>query len=237
MSIVVVSGHRRSGTSMMMRALHSAGLPALYDKGLQGRDSKPDAAGYAPNHPEGLFEVGYFNLLKPEFMRSLVARDVGTFAVKVTWDCLVYLPKGDWKIIFMHRSGDEIDASCRRVDKYIADQVDGDYQTDLKQRTSTLISRSKALPFSCFRPYSHDNITHVLDIMRERRDVELLSVQYQDVIDDPVKVFEYLKYTPLHRERLPLDVDKAAAVIDEKLHRVRKQCLPPKPGSGVTHQQ
>ena len=216
--VVVVTGHRRSGTSMMMRALHTGGLPALYDEKFSGVDSEPDSKGYAPNHPAGLFEVGYYNQLRPAFMRQLAMRDA-LYAVKITWDCLVYLPRGNWTIIFMERPSDEINASCARVDEYIRETGTEEQKN---QRNTELICRSTALPFSCFRPYNDDDVTHVLGAMKERRDVELLRVKYHDVIREPLTVFTMLRYTPLGRERLPIDIDKAASVIDSNLYRVRK---------------
>jgi hypothetical protein len=210
MSIVVVSGHRRSG--------NEGGLSVLFDENLQGRESEPDENGYAPNHPSGLFEVGYYNQLKPQFLRAVRDRQP-ICALKITWDCLVYLPKGEWIIIFMDRSAEEIDASCAKVDDYIRDHGSAKMND---QRNNQLKKISKTLPFSCFRRYSHDDVEHVLGIMGERRDVELLRVNYQDVINNPEKVFSDLKYTPLDKERIPIDAKMSASVIDKNLYRVRK---------------
>ncbi len=218
MSITVVSGHRRSGTSMMMLALHYAGMRAIYNPDLNNKDYKPDPEGYAPNAKAGLFEVGYFALLDPLFYKTLVEHPEDGFILKIPWDCLVYLPKGDWKIIFMNRDAEEIDRSCARVDKYLKEYGDKDV---LEERMNQLIPKSKALPFSIYRKYNQEHIDHVLGIMETRSDVELIPVQYQDVINNPVKVFESIKYTPSGKERLPIDIDKAASVINPELHRVR----------------
>jgi hypothetical protein len=217
--IVIVSGHRRTGTSMMMLALHAAGMQALYNPILNNKDCKLDPEGYAPNAKAGLFEVGYYALLDPLFFRKLVEHPDDGFIVKIPWDCIVYLPKGDWKIVFMHRDAEEIDRSCARVDKYLEEYGD---KVALENRMKQLIPTSKALPFSIYKKYNQDDIDHVLGIMETRSDVELIPVQYQDVIDDPVKVFKRLKYTPLGKERLPIDIEKAAATINPDFHRIRK---------------
>lgn len=205
--ITVVSGHRRSGTSMMMRALHASGMDILYNPTLEAVN--PDENGYQPN-PGGLYEVGFISYMSPKFLRLLPKN---TCAIKILWDGLVYLPKGDWKIIFMERDPEEIEASSARVDKHI---LSSGKQSAINHPVTA------TLPFCCYRTYNQDNIDHVLGIMDARRDVEIIRVQYQDVIDNPVAVFERLKYTPLGKERLPIDVEKAAAIVDPDLRRERK---------------
>jgi hypothetical protein len=203
--ITVVSGHRRSGTSMMMQALHEGGLPALYTPALE--NANPDTNGFQPN-PGGLYEVGFLSYTVPKFLRLMP----DGCAVKIMWDGIVNLPKGDWKIIFMERSQKEIESSIAILEKHlIENNIASAYNHPL----------TRGMPFCCFRTYNRDNIDHVLGIMDTRRDVELLSVQYQDVINSPIKVFQQLKYTDSGEERLPIDVDKAAAVINTDLHRVR----------------
>lgn len=205
--ITVVSGHRRTGTSAMMKALHVGGLPAAYDKSLE----RPDEEGYNPN-PGGLYEIGYANALSPGFLRIITDGCV----VKLMWDALPLLPKGDWKVIFMHRNPEEINASCERVDEHLAKDM------DIVKRQTNINKGIVGLPFSVFRPYNQDDIDHVLGILEMRHDVDIIPVQYQDLIDNPVQVFEQIKYTPLGKERLPIDVEKAAATINPDFHRVRK---------------
>lgn len=184
---------------MMMQALHEGGMGMILNPSLRAEEEL---------NPAGIYEVGFLSYMSPKFLRLMPDGCL----VKIMWDGIVNLPKGEWKIIFMERDEAEINASVERVDKYLGENG---MASALNHKVTT------TLPFCCYRTYNRDHIDHVLGIMDTRSDVELIPVQYQDVIDNPVKVFERLKYTPLGKERLPIDIEKAAAVINPDLHRIR----------------
>ncbi len=191
---------------MMVRALHAGGIGVLYNPTLEA--ANPDRDGYQPN-PGGLYEVGFISYMSPKFLRLMPDGCV----VKIMYDGIVNLPKGDYKIIFMERDLEEIAASSQRVDDHII--ASGKESAINHPVTATL-------PFCCYRTYNQDNIDHVLGIMDTRSDVEVIRVNYADVIADPKHALARIKYTPLGKVRIDFDEDSAAAVIDPELHRERK---------------
>lgn len=97
--ITVVSGLPRSGTSMMMQALESGGLPILSD-GLRRQDE---------DNPKGYYEFEPVKKTKED--SSWVATAKGK-AVKIIYRLLYDLPEGyDYRVIFMQRDINEVLAS------------------------------------------------------------------------------------------------------------------------------
>jgi nucleoside diphosphate kinase len=102
--IIIVSGMPRSGTSMMMKMLESAGLEILTDK-LRTADE---------NNPKGYYEF--------ERVKNLKAGDFEWFSeaqgkvVKVISVLLEFLPNQyQYKIIFMRRNMEEVLSSQRQM--------------------------------------------------------------------------------------------------------------------------
>jgi hypothetical protein len=207
----LVSGARRTGTSMMMHALSfgSTGLDMLAAPSME--DNNPEFEGYKPN-PNGLFEVGIVRYLEPRFLRKIPDNCL----VKILFDGLPNLPQipgvdNLYKIIFMSRDVDEIKRSCDRVEQF---RQDLNIAADSFEDSPLEITR--ILPFSCFRPYNQEDIDHVLGICSVRRDIDLTFIDYAEVIDDPLSVFTRLKSLGW-----PIDPEKCASVIDPKLYRTR----------------
>lgn len=103
-TIIIVSGLPRSGTSMMMKMLESAGLEILTDN-----QRTADA-----NNPKGYYEY--------ERVKQLKAGDFDWLSlaqgkvVKVISALLEYLPNQfEYKIIFMRRNMDEVLSSQRQM--------------------------------------------------------------------------------------------------------------------------
>lgn len=102
-SIVVVSGLPRSGTSLAMQMLESAGLPVYTDQKRQ-----PDF-----HNPKGYFE--HAQVLTLPVDQSWVPQVRG-YAVKVIHALIPYLPSNEhYKVIFMTRNIDEVVASQARM--------------------------------------------------------------------------------------------------------------------------
>jgi|WetSurMetagenome_2_1015567.scaffolds.fasta_scaffold478984_1 hypothetical protein len=128
--IIIVSGLPRSGTSMMMKMLESAGLKILTDK-LKTADE---------NNPKGYYELERVKKLKEgDFDWLPGARGK---VVKVISALLEYLPNQyQYKIIFMRRDMDEVLSSQRQMLKRDGKQADevsdgkmaGLYQHHLKE--------------------------------------------------------------------------------------------------------
>ena len=70
------------------------------------------------------------------------------------------------------------------------------------------------MPFDSFAPYNEDDMQHVIDICRQRKDMFIRTVSYEGVITDPLETFQ-----DLNSDMFPLDPEKAAAVINPKLKR------------------
>ena len=201
--IYVISGARRTGTSMLMQAIYK-GTKTL---GLMVADIEAWAYlvdhkrtdGYHPN-PNGAYEVGTMAYQEPAFLRSIPPSSL----IKILFDGLPILPRGEYKIIFMERDVEEIRASIKRVKEYLKD---GD---------TTSEELTKYLPFSCFRPYNQVEIDHVKGICEARSDIDLTVVNYNDVINDPLKEFSRLQALGW-----PIIPGVCAGTIDEKLYRSR----------------
>jgi hypothetical protein len=100
--IVVVSGLPRSGTSMTMQMLKSAGLKMFVD-----HKRKPDE-----DNPQGYLEFEKVKHLDED--NSWVGKAQGQ-VIKVVSPLLEYLPpEFEYKIIFMDRNLDEVLASQKR---------------------------------------------------------------------------------------------------------------------------
>jgi hypothetical protein len=202
---VIVSGYRRSGTSAMMQALVSGlneGVVVHSENDAKvGNISK---GSYIPN-PGPLFEIGRASYSDADFVRGLPDGAL----VKIFFDGLPTLPADKYLVIFMRRDEAEIRESCSKVGRHLrAVGVPG----------SPIVSSM----FDIHRSYNSDDIDHVLGIMDQRKDVELIEVDYADLISDPERVFTNIKWTPLDRTRIDLDIKKAASVINPDYYRSRR---------------
>jgi len=203
--LTVVSGYRRCGTSMMMQALNHGGMGLIHVPELEG--GNPEYNNYQPN-TGGLYEMGLGQYMCAKLLRMLPNKG----AIKILFDGLPCLPKGDYKIIFMSRDLEEIEASTKRVDEHILGQPGR--QRGLASRVDEITG---ILPFCTYRPYNQDDIDHVLGICETRSDMDVFHIDYADVIDNPLGIFEALVGCGI-----PIDPKKAAAIVNPKLYRTRK---------------
>ena len=164
--VVVVSGLPRSGTSMMMQMLESAGLDLYTDK-VRIADQ---------NNINGYYE--HENVMTLIHNKKWVKECDGK-VVKVISNLLVELPlNSKYKVIMMERDLDEILASQRRMIKKLGKNVANDLYP-LKLMEKLAYSQFEAKTWSQRQPT-----------------VELLLVNYKDVINDPfgqaLRVSEFL---------------------------------------------
>jgi hypothetical protein len=189
----------------MMGALHK-GLPdgysiaATYDDEAVGNFL---CQGYIPN-PGGLWEVGYDHYTSAVALRNLP----DNLLMKVFFDGLTNLPKNDYLIIFMERDEREMVASLQQVDKHFQ-----------RINWTEAAKPESDKTFDVYRPYCQQDIDHVQDIMGERRDVTLLRVNFKDLINNPAKVFQRIKYTPLGKLRLSISIEEAVSFIKPEYYR------------------
>ena len=206
MSVIVVSGHRRSGTSAMMQAL-LAGLGPGSGWGVltqqhQERLNK-EANGYIPN-PGPLYEVGRMFYKSAKFLRMIPDQSL----VKIFWDGITNLPKGDYIVVWMDRDEAEINASIAKSDAHLR-------ATGVKENAQTHYT------FDIYRPYNRDDVEHVLGIIEQRQDMRLIRIDFKDLIENPEWAFEQIRHTPLGKTLVPIDVQAAAEVIKPEHYRVR----------------
>ena len=206
--MIIVSGFRRTGTSAMMHALAcsvTGSAVVITKEGNGERQGNVIHNGYIPN-PRGLYEVAG-NTRKAEFLRKHC--DKHHLILKVLFDRLVYLPTSRYKIVFMERDEEEIKASVEQVNKHFK-AINFEAAQEFPDFVQT---------FSVSRPYNREDIDHVLGIMDVRSDVELLRVQYADLVAEPIATFQRVaEFLAPHQ----LNVGIAASTIDEKYYRMRK---------------
>ncbi|MBU0762115.1 MAG: sulfotransferase [Candidatus Altiarchaeota archaeon] len=103
MANIIVSGCPRSGTSMTMRILAAAGLPIATD---EVREADKD-------NLHGYFEVdAIVDRIKenPDYVRGFDGK-----VLKVIHYGLQYLPKGDYKVVYIERDLDEVMSSMEKM--------------------------------------------------------------------------------------------------------------------------
>lgn len=208
----------------MMAALKASGLPLLSNSRLDGFTARhPVIDGYKPTKTL-LYEVGRSFYLRPNLMRDLVANDID-LGIKVFYDGLPVLPVGEYTVIFMHRDPGEIAESLLKLEKYKQsfnkdESLGDDGHTSLFEiRDVDMGVEANQYPFHVYRKYKPDDVQHCLDIVKQRRDIDVIEVQFSDLIKNPVKTLNFIRKTPCGRIRVPIDVEKAAAVIDPDWYR------------------
>jgi len=94
----IVSGLERSGTSMMMQILQSAGIPVAFD------DSRlPDE-----NNPKGYFELEGGKIIERLADGTFPLDEYRGRFLKITAYGLKYLPPGNYSIIYCKRDIEEV---------------------------------------------------------------------------------------------------------------------------------
>ena len=213
--IYVVSGYRRSGTSVMMAALKASGLPVLSNARLDDFTARhPVIDGYKPTK-DLFYEVGRKFYMSPVEMRNFIRRD--ETAIKIFYDGLPILPAGNYTVIFMQRDPKEIVESLKHVDKYKES-----FNNHNKLKKMAVHPQKVApinYPFDVYAEYKPEDVQHCLDIAKARKDIDVIEVQFSDLVENPAKTLNFIRQTPLGRIRVPIDVDKAVAVIDPDWYR------------------
>ncbi len=193
---VIVSGLPRSGTSLMMQMLVAGGVPALHDAHRPADDDNPH---------------GYFEFTPAKNLRADVAwlPHAKGRVLKLVAQLLPFLPPGfaaapgafvklDYRLIFMERSLDEVQASQQVM-------------LDRHGRAGAALTPEK------LRAVYTQQLDRVAEVL-ERRQLPVLRLAHRDAIHDPAgtaaRVADFLE--------LPLDRGAMAAAIDPKLHRQRK---------------
>ena len=191
----------------MMSALKASGLSYISNSKLDeliARQSTID--GYKPSK-DGVWEVGRQFYCNPTLMRNFVKYQ-DEIAIKVFYDGLPTLPAGGYTVIFMQRNPAEIIESLANV-----------VQHTMAIKNAALSQPNDTYPFDVYADYNPEDVQHCLDIAKQRKDMNVIEVNFRDLIEQPEKTLEAIKYTPLGRERVPIDIKKAVKVIDPDWYR------------------
>ena len=187
-TITIVSGLPRSGTSMMMAMLEAGGIPPLAD-GIRTADE---------DNPKGYYEFERVKKIKQDQAWLPEARGK---AVKMISQLLLDLPEGySYKVLFMRRKMEEVLASQRQMlIRRGTAQAGGPSDAEM--------GRMLAI-----------HVDGVLKKMAERRDVDLIEVDYNAMVTGDATIVPRINAFLGGR----LDVAAMSAVVDKNLYRQRK---------------
>jgi len=147
------------------------------------------------NNPKGYYELEGGKIINKLINRSFPLEDFKGKFIKITAYGLKYLPPGNYKIIYSERYIEEILDSMEKM-AAIKD----------KNREETKKSFIKL-----------NNM--IKDYIVNRKDIDLLLVNYNDILFDPktniTKIQEFLNLPDIL-------VDKMIEVVDKKLYRQRR---------------
>ncbi|HHF58657.1 MAG TPA: nucleotide pyrophosphatase [Thermoplasmatales archaeon] len=182
----IVSGLERSGTSMMMQILYRGGAPVAFDD-----KRKPDY-----HNPKGYFELEGGKIINKLMEGSFPIEKYDGKFIKVTAYGLRFLPRRDYKIIYMTRNIDEIIDSMEKM----CGPINREEEKPLLEKLNRLTIR----------------------LMDEREDMTYIIVRYNDVIRNPRKEIERVNEFLGGM----LDVDEAVKAVDKKLYRNVREVRP-----------
>ena len=184
MTTYIVSGLERSGTSLMMQILENGNFPILYTN-----DRKADE-----NNPKGYFELESGKIILKLVNNEFDPGDYGNKCIKITSYGLDYLPKGDYKVIYMDRDLREVLKSQNKM---------------LKDRYKRSISDERMLGVL----NKMNNLA--LDVLRGRIDIDYITVSYRNLMLNPVEEINMIS------KFLEFDISDGIKSIDESLWRNR----------------
>ena len=129
-----VSGLERSGTSLLMQMLHTAGVPMVFDH----ESRQPDE-----NNPKGYFELEGGKIINKLMNGTFPLSDYRGKFIKITAYGLKFLPPGKHKIIYSQRDIEEILDSMEKMARIKDDNRDETKQSfiRLNDMIKTLIER------------------------------------------------------------------------------------------------
>lgn len=187
--VILVSGLPRSGTSMAMKMLDAGGLSVIQD-GIRVADE---------DNPKGYYEDERIRDLADTQDKSWF-RELRGRVVKVVSSLLQYLPQDNfYKVVFVRRDLHEVLASQQKMLDRREEVSDADDEAMLKMY--------------------EQHLEKVQFQLRFREYIDVLYVNYRDVLSDPRR----------EAGRLngflggSLDVDAMAAVVDPSLYRNRRK--------------
>lgn len=186
-AVIVVTGVPRSGTSMVMRMLEAGGVEVTTDA-----VRRPDE-----DNPVGYFEVERVKRLEQDLDKSWLRQSRGK-AIKVVSHLLRALPHDNfYKVILCERDLDEVLSS---------------QNTMLERR-----GESNPIDDAQARKYYERHLMEIRIFGKVKRNMEMLSVRYDEAICDPRTFAARIKAFLGGR----LDIVRMVEVVDRTLYRNR----------------
>jgi len=184
-TVNIVSGLPRSGTSMMMRMCEKGGLPPLTDN-VRSKDDM---------NPNGYYE---FEAVKDSSSYNEWLKDASGKVLKVISRFLPSLPSTYfYKVVFVHRPLNEIIRSQANMASK--------FKHDKKWAASDGEQLSKIYT---------QHLVEISSWLRDRPNISVLEVRYEDVINDPLKQSQRIA-SFLH---VDLDPKAMASVVNRSLN-------------------
>jgi hypothetical protein len=168
---------------MMMRCLQFAGIDPVVSPEREAAMAHRNSGAY-PANPHGFFEIDEREVLRVGYLESIADGR----CIKLLPTHLTCLPVRPTTVIWMRRDPEEIRTSYERT--FPKENFDRRYPA---------------------WPRTHDvQIQSIQPILRDRRSITLIEMQFRDVITDPNHALSVL---PIDR--------RAAAAVDATLYRNR----------------
>jgi hypothetical protein len=185
MTHYIVSGYARSGTSMMTRCLDLGGIPAYYDKAHVVKAGTNKYGSYEVSLKEGKSDEAAATKWASMFQHP-------DMVVKVLLEKIKHIPTtGEYRIVFMLRDPEAIYKSYMQAwgDAYYRVMIDA--------------NRIK-------KPVDyHKLIAKTQDMLAEKENVEVIPVQYESIVADPLPYFLLLE-----QKGWPINPHSAAAGVE-----------------------
>lgn len=178
----VVSGLERSGTSLMMQMLHGGGLPVAFDD-LRHADE---------HNPRGYYELAGGKIINHLINGDFDIEAYRGYIIKVTAYGLKFLPKSNYRIIYMIRDIGEVLKSMKKMGAAITEG----------EKDMALLSKLNRFSF---------------ELMRIREDMQYMTIKYRNLIDDPEREMETVR----DFFGISFDIDAAIKNVDKNLYRNR----------------
>ena len=143
------------------------------------------------NNPHGYFELEGGKIINSLMDGTIDIQSYRGYIIKVTAYGLQYLPEANYRIIYMMRNINEVLKSMQKMGADIVEEKD-----------RVLFNKLNRIS---------------LELMRSRDDIEYITVNYRDLIDEPVGQIERLSGFL----NVSFDVNAAVRAVDPDLYRNR----------------
>jgi hypothetical protein len=148
------------------------------------------------NNPKGYFELEGGKIINKLIENTFALTEYQGQFIKITAYGLKFLPPGNYKIVYSQRNIEEILDSMEKMAKV---------HDDNREETREVFVKLNRM---------------IIKIIQEREDVDVLFVNYNEIVADPQKEIKKI-YNFLDSQEL--DLEKMIASVDQNLYRKRRR--------------